>query len=299
MLHRALKPLLVTSMLFVAQAALAQPSSDEQPGALEVPGGDIFGFTSPTDVGDLGDTGLAFETTTRIGKRGGTYVSPTLKMQVSRTIAPNLAFAFSPFVTGHRIRSVPDLDDRSSVRFDGFSGEVAYRFLERTGTNPLAATVSVEPRLSLVDAVTGERIRGYSAEFKLFMDAVLVPERLYGAVNLNYNLATQRSYETPEAGWQDSSGTNLSGALAFQVSEQVFVGVEARYLTAFTGAFLNSFSGHALFAGPNLLVKLSDTADLNIAWTPQIAGRASGVPARLDLDNFERHQLRVKLAFSF
>jgi hypothetical protein len=87
--------------------------------------------------------------------------------------------------------------------------------------------------------------------------------------------------------------------LAYQVSERVFIGVEARYLTAFAGAFLNDFSGHALFAGPNLLVKLSDTADLNIAWTPQIAGRATGVPARLDLDNFERHQLRVKLAVSF
>ncbi len=296
---RVLTLLIVTSGLLAVHTAQAQPSSDERPGALEVPGGDIFGFTSPTDVGDPGDTGLALETTTRIGKRSGTYVSPTLKTQVSRTIAPNLALAFSPFVTGHRIRSVPDLGDRSSVRFDGFSGEVSYRFLERTGTNPLAATVSVEPRLSLVDALTGERIRGYSAEFKLFMDAILVPERLYGAMNLNYNLATQRSSDTPEAGWQDSSGTNLSGALAYQVSERVFVGLEARYLTAFTGAFLNSFSGHALFAGPNLLVKLSETADLSIAWTPQIAGRATGVPARLDLDNFERHQLRVKLAVSF
>jgi hypothetical protein len=127
----------------------------------------------------------------------------------------------------------------------------------------------------------------------------LVPDRLYGAVNLNYNLATQRTYGTPEAEWQDSSGTNLSGALAYQVSERVFVGLEARYLTAFTGAFLNSFSGHALFAGPNFLVKFSETTDLNIAWTPQVAGRATGVPARLDLDNFERHQLRVKLAISF
>ena len=123
---RVLTLLIVTSGLLAVHPALAQPSSDEQPGALEVPGGDIFGFTSPTDVGDPGDTGLALETTTRLGKRGGTYVSPTLKAQVSRTVARNLALAFSPFVTGHRIRSVPDLDDRSSVRFDGLSSEVAY-----------------------------------------------------------------------------------------------------------------------------------------------------------------------------
>lgn len=42
----------------------AQPSSDEKPEALEVPGGDIFGFTSPSDVGDPyepDDLGLKYQ----------------------------------------------------------------------------------------------------------------------------------------------------------------------------------------------------------------------------------------------
>ena len=51
--------------------------------------------------------------------------------------------------------------------------------------------------------------------------------------------------------------------------------------------------------GPNALFKLTDTASLNVAWTPQVAGNAVGVPGRNDLTNFERHQLRVKLAVSF
>jgi hypothetical protein len=38
---------------------------------------------------------------------------------------------------------------------------------------------------------------------------------------------------------------------------------------------------------------------LNIAWTPQISGDANGVGGRLDLINFERHQLRVKFASAF
>jgi hypothetical protein len=157
----------------------------------------IFGFMPPTDVGSPGDKGIALERTTRLGKRGGTYWSPTLKTQLSGTVANNLSVALSPFVTGHRIRSVPDLDDRSQLRFDGLSGEVTYRFLERTHTNPLAAAFSVEPRLARVGPITGEPVSAYAAEFKLLVDGVLVPDRLYGAINLNYAIGTER----PPAHW--------------------------------------------------------------------------------------------------
>ena len=87
-------------------------------------------------------------------------MSQTLKTQLSATVADDLALALSPFVTGHRIRFVRDLDDRSQLRFDGLSGEASYRFLARTGTNPVAATLSVEPRWARVDAVTGEAVTG-------------------------------------------------------------------------------------------------------------------------------------------
>jgi hypothetical protein len=319
----------------LAGPAVAQPrpSDDEPSGALAVPGGDIFGFTSPTDVGSPGDKGLAFETTTRFGKRGGSYIAPTLKNQFSATISENLSLAVSPFITGHRIRAVPGLVAeeaggtagsstststsasteaaegepavgvrpirRSQLRFDGFSAEANYRILARTAANPVAATISIEPRWARVDALAGERVDAYATEAKLFVDAVLVPERLYGALNLNYAVATQHSY-LPGSRWERSSGTLLSGALAYQATERLFVGVEARYLTAFSGAFLNQFAVQGLFVGPNLLIKLSDSAALNVAWTPQVAGKAKGMGERhLDLDNFERHQFRLKLATSF
>ena len=79
----------------------------------------------------------------------------------------------------------------------------------------------------------------------------------------------------------------------------MLVGVEARYLTIFSGPFMNEFAGYAVLAGPNLSLKLSDSAALNFAWTPQLVGRAKGIPASLDLDNFERHQFRLKFAASF
>jgi hypothetical protein len=293
---------LVAASLFatiaIAPAAQAQPLSSDQPDetAFDVPGGDIFGFTSPTDVGEMGDRGVALELSNRAGKRDGRYWAPTVKTQFSYTLADDFAIALSPFVTAHRIRNVPDLEDRTSTRFDGFSGEIAYRFIPRSETNPLAATFSMEPRIARVDALTGERVRSYGNEFKLFLDTVVVPGKLYAAVNLNYALGTQKGSDDT---WVESSGTNLSGALTYQITDRIFAGVEGRWLTAFSGAFLNDQSGWGLFAGPTLLIKVTESAALNLVWTPQLAGSAAGRDGHLDLDNFERHQFRAKFATSF
>ena len=128
---------------------------------------------------------------------------------------------------------------------------------------------------------------------------MLIPDRLFGAVNFNYAPGTQKADNDPDSGWVRSSGTNVSGALTYQVSERLFVGAELRYLAAFEGAALDHKVGEALLGGPTLLYKLNDATALNVVWTPQIWGRGGASSDRLDLDNFERHQFRLKLATAF
>jgi hypothetical protein len=71
-------------------------------------------------------------------------------------------------------------------------------------------------------------------------------------------------------------------------------------LTAFSGAFFNSSSGQAVFAGPNIFLKLWDSAALNLPWTSQVTGKAYSAGQRsFDLDNFERYQVRLMLTASF
>jgi hypothetical protein len=265
----------------------------------DVPGGDIFGLTNPTDVGNPGDCGLAFEYTGRSGKADGSYATGTLKTQFSATIADNLAVAVAPFVTHHHIRGVSGLDDLSQARFDGLSGELNYRFLERSATSRIAATFSMEPRWARVNPSSGTGIEGYAVELKLFADAVVVPDRLYSAFNLVYVLGTFKLDNDPLGVWSRFSGTNISGALAYQINDRLFVGAEAHFLSEFSGLALQRKVGEGLFLGPTMLVKLTSATALNIFWTPQIWGRTTGVAGRLDLENFERHQFRAKLATSF
>jgi hypothetical protein len=154
-----------------------------------------------------------------------------------------------------------------------------------------------------MDNITGYRAEGYGAELRLLLDAVL-GERLFGAVNLNYALGTQR-FDIANAPWVRASGAAVSAALTRQVHfaekqliESVFVGIEGRYRSLFDGLMLNRELGSAFFLGPTLAIGFPGERMISFAWSPQISGRArsASAPRPLDLDNFERHEARMKLA---
>ena len=72
----------------------------------DIPGGDIFGILSPTDIGDACSFGFAAETTGRAGKRDGRYVATTTKFQFTYTYSDRLSFAVSPFVSAFSWKDV-------------------------------------------------------------------------------------------------------------------------------------------------------------------------------------------------
>jgi hypothetical protein len=52
-----------------------------------------------------------------------------------------------------------------------------------------------------VGPITGEPVSAYAAEFKLLLDAVLVPDRLFAAINLNFALGMERHRWAVDAKW--------------------------------------------------------------------------------------------------
>lgn len=294
----------VYGLLYASVVAAAEAPAKKQPPvqaaqeqAAEVPGDDIFGFTSTSDTGTPGEKSFALESTTRFGKADGVYVSPSVKIEFGYSAAENLWVALSPFISQFRIRDVTGLDSLNRTRFDGISTEIIWRFLPRTASG-LAASFSVEPRWAQLDGATGTGVNALSAEFKFYIDQVLIPDTLFAALNLNYQPGSQQAFAAGSP-WIASSQTNISAGLTYQVNPQFFIGIEARYLAAFDGAFLDSTLGTAFFFGPNFTYKFSEKTAFNVGWTPQLWGHANGTPGRLDLTNFERHQLRAKFAATF
>lgn len=282
----------VTPAFVVALAVLAFDARANTP---EVPGNDIFGFTSPTDVGNPGDIGFANENDGRVGKREGAYRTLNAKYELGLTTAPDWWVAASLFASHNRARSVPDLTDINRVGFDGLSFEIEHRIVKRTQTNPLAVSVSMEPRWARIDGVSGLSSQALNVAFKVFVDAVVIPDKLFLGSNIVW---TPQRAEDPSdrSKWLSSSAILLSSAIAYQISPQFFVGAEARYLGSFTTIFPTREVGHAIYVGPTLLWKITDKVTFNTTFQPQVAGRSTANPGlRLDLDNFERVQFRAKL----
>jgi hypothetical protein len=282
----------VTPALVVALAALA---FDASANVAEVPGDDIFGFTTPTDVGNPGDVTFANENDGRSGKRGGTYRALNAKYEFGLTAAPDWWVGASLFASHNRARNVPDLADINRTDFDGLSFEIEHRIVKRSEINPFAVSISMEPRWARIDGVSGLSSQALNVAFKVFVDAVVIPDKLFLGSNIIW---TPQRAEDPNdrSRWLSSSAILLSSAIAYQISPKFFVGAEARYLGSFAAIFPTREVGHAVYVGPTLLWKITDKAAFNTTVQPQIAGRSTANPGlRLDLDNFERVQFRAKL----
>ena len=172
------------SIVIVASSiALTEPAIADNT-VPQVPNDDIFGFTSPTDIGNAGDTSFANENDGRSGKRTGRYRALDSKFEFSRTLPGDWWIAGSFFSAYNRAQNIPDLMNVDHLAFDGLSFEIERRILARSVNNPFAASVSVEPRWGRIDPVSGRLSNSFGAAFKLFVDAVVLPDKLFWAANL-------------------------------------------------------------------------------------------------------------------
>ncbi|MBX9758551.1 MAG: hypothetical protein K2Y29_07205 [Beijerinckiaceae bacterium] len=293
-------PVIAMALLSSVSAFAADPAQRESaadtPKAIDIPG-DIFGFTSATDTGSVGDRGLALETDGLFGSRDGRYRLVTQKLELSYTFADNWSVAGSVFGAFHNIRNVTLIPgDANGYRFDGLSFEIRHRVIERTATQPFAVTIAAEPRWARVDGA-GVRSDLLGVEAKFQVDAP-VTERLFWAMNVN--IATAGQQDEANNRWSSASASAVSTALAYSLLDgKLFVGAEARWIQGYENTLFGRRTDYAIFVGPTLQAKIADNVSFNATIQPQIAGRNADVPRNQDLDPFDRALFRVKLAVGF
>jgi hypothetical protein len=120
---------------------------------------------------------------------------------------------------------------------------------------------------------------------------------LFAAMNLIYEV---EKFDPRMAPPERESEIGISGALAFQASQKVAFGGEARYLRSYEGLTLERFQGHAFFLGPTFKATLTEQLSISGTWSVQVAGRSVEAPGRpLDLENFSRHEAKFKISYEF
>ncbi|MFL5052412.1 MAG: hypothetical protein ACJ8D4_20070 [Xanthobacteraceae bacterium] len=264
----------------------------------------IFGFTEGADTERAGEREIENDTVGRFGKRTGSFTALQNKSELEYGVTNDLTVAAGSFLSQHRIRSVPDLDDRNNGAFDGFFAEAKYRILDRR-VFPFGLAISAEPEWRRHSETSGNREDAFGVELKLYADKELLPNQLFIAGNLLFEPEAVRVNEfDPDIGrttkWEHESTFGVSGAIAGAVAPGFFLGAEVRYLSHFEGSFLNKFEGEAVFVGPTLSVRFLPRAVVQAAFSAQVAGKSVDEPNRsLDLVNFERRQARARLVIEF
>jgi hypothetical protein len=277
---------LVCGGSFVSSVALGDDLDSEH----------LFGFTQGTDIGAKGDKEVELEGFGGFGKGQGAYSAVAGGVEGKFTIFDNFRISPEIGMAHHNIGGVPGLDDRNGANFEGAAIEMKYRLLDRRLAG-VGVTVGVTPGWARVDDASGEPVDSQGVGLLFSTDYELVPAWVLTAFNMTYDLAATRSHVT--GGWTHDSLFGLSGAIAAQVVQGVFLGVEARYARAYGGLAFDHFDGHALFVGPSAYAKLPNGAWISVAWNAQVAGRSVEVPAALDLTNFPHHEVAVRFGQPF
>jgi hypothetical protein len=213
---------------------------------------------------------------------GDSYTAFTNEAAFRYGLEEHFRASFGVLADYDGIHSVPGLTDGTALNFSGLSSEFRWQLMQ-LDVSPLDLTLSFAPQWQRIDDMSGARVESYAFPVALLADTALVPGKMFAAANLIYTPATHTNSDPLE----------FSPAMAGAVTDSIFLGAEIRHITRNQNGF---FTGHALFIGPSLFVKLSDSMSFTAAWTAQIPDETTH---RLDVVNFERHQVLAILVKNF
>jgi len=271
-------------------------------GASSVKAGDrvdsehLFGFTEGSDIGAQGEREFKSETTLRTGKATGSYTAGTSEAELKYTLWHNLRFSAGATLAHFDINGVPGIADANRAAIQSASFSARFRLLDRDRA-PVGMTLSVEPHWGFVAETNGSRIGHFGTEAAMLIDRTLIPDRLLAALNVTFENDRVRPIAPSAVRHESILGSGL--ALAARAGPDLWLGAEVRYLRSYDGAALDILSGQALYFGPTAFVVLPNNYWLSAAFNVQVWGRANGLPGTLDLTNFDRYQVKLRVGFEF
>lgn len=260
----------------------------------------LFGFTEGTDVGEVGEREMEFETTGTIGKFGGGRYNG-LEQLATYEVAATARFGYEVSLHGlsQQMANVPGLGNLSQTNFSGVSFMPKWIFLTRGVDAPFGLAASIEPGWDRIDPVSGAHAHNFAMPVKLYLDAELIEKKLYFAANLLY---------APE--WENQQGYGVghyalagaSAALSYRVTPKVTFGGEVEHYEAYAALGFSNWAGSGTYIGPTFHFQIADNAFVAGAWSVQVANRipagAEGL-ASYNQSDFSAQRGRLTFAIGF
>jgi hypothetical protein len=238
----------------------------------------IFGFTEGADIGAKGEIELESANVARFGRAYG-YAATDHEFAARYVVADQFRASIGGLIDYRNVGFGPDTPHRAGFDFGGVTSEFRWHPIERTAQSPFGLTLSLAPEWRRIDDV-GVSTETYAIPLELLADAAIIPGKLFTALNLVWEPEYKRAANV----WGRENDFEISAAAAYAVTPDLLIGGELRHLSFIEQG---GESAEALFAGPSVYYRLTDTLSIKGAWSFQIPDESAG---RLDLTHFERHQ---------
>jgi len=254
---------------------------------------DIFAYTRNTDVLPKGAKELELWATRRSGKGAGRYTAYDYRVEMEYGFTDRLQGALYLNVNQLDVSGVPGFDDRRQRRIDGFSNEWRYNILSAY-KDGLGLTLYFEPEYSRYSGRTGQERTEYAVETKLLLQKNFLEDQLIWAVNLNSELAREKEGDEVEG----EAVLGLSSGVGYRFAPGWYGGAEMDYRSVYPGLARREAWG--LFAGPTVHYAAKKWW-ATLTWLPQIKGGPidGALSSRLQLAEFEKSELRLRMGFNF
>ncbi len=257
----------------------------------------IFGFTEGTDVGEVGERELEFETNGTIGKFGGGRYN-ALEQVATFEAAPLARLGYEASLHGlsQQIANVPGLQNLSQTNFSGVSFSPKWIFLTRGVDAPFGLAASIAPEWDRVDPVIGVHANNFVLPVRIYLDAELIEKKLYFGANLLYS----PEVDNPKGyGISHYTLAGVSAALSYRVTPKITFGGEVEYYEAYSSLGFSNYAGSGTYIGPTFHIQITDKAFVSGAWSTQVANRIpAGADALASYNQTDLADQRGRLTFA-
>ena len=274
---------LATSILMAPQVAYA----DEN----------VFAYSYGSETLPKGGTEAYLWATDRRGKDRGAYNAQDYKFELEHGFTDRFqASAYVNFIS-HHIRGLePELENQDrNFAWNGMQASFKYAF-----TSPykdgIGVALYVEPGFSRYGKKSGERANQVSLETKLLLQKNFMNDKLIWVGNVT----AEQEFEHKGGGdWESELEFELSSGLAYNVAPGLHLGAEGRYTAAYEN-FPNEFhrSDYAIFFGPTVHYATRKWW-ATLSYQPQISGGPKVRSNSLNLADYEKREIRLKLGYNF
>jgi hypothetical protein len=274
---------LAAALLLLSGVAQAQ---EKQEGS-SIDSEHIFGFSEGSDIGDKGESEIEGISTGRLGKQGG-FTSFANEVSYRYGVEENFRASIGTLTDYTSIHGSPGLLDKTGLEYSGVISEFRWHFLEHD-TAPIGLTLSFSPYWRRINDPAPGQGESFTLPVALLVDKVLIPNKLYAV----FNATLAPTFNKVSTRWRTQQPFDLSAAITTAVGDRLFIGGEIRQASYNQDGF---FAARALYLGPSLFARLSEHLIVKVAWAAQIPVESGG---RMDVTNFERHQIIAQFAYGF